>query len=303
MEFQQLKHLLAVAKHGSLMKAAEASHISQSGLSRSIAGLEARVGVPLLVRKASGIEFTVYGESILQRATRILNEVARCRDEVRALESGSAGLIRLGITQNYALYLMPAMLAELRAERPGLVLDVVTGGFMDLVEMVVEGSVDMAFGLLGPIQPTDELVVERLREHHSRVISRSVHPLARAGSVSLDDLSAARWATLRSHGFQKNFADFFQTGGVKKPIQVLTTDSIELMRRFVLDSDVLTVLPADAVLADIDAGRLVILPCEVPGEITQLGLMFRAGSYVAPQVTLVADRIRAAVTGSARNAS
>ena len=57
----------------------------------------------------------------------------------------------------------------------------------------------------------------------------------------------------------------------------------------------LTVLPANLVLPEIEAGRLVILPCETPAETTQLGLIFRTGSLVTPQVRLMTEAIRAAV--------
>jgi DNA-binding transcriptional LysR family regulator len=85
--------------------------------------------------------------------------------------------------------------------------------------------------------------------------------------------------------------------GFRPPAQILTTDSIDLIRRFVLSANVLTILPANVVEDEIDRGRMVILSCDTPAEITQLGLIFRAGSLVTPQVRLLTERIRAAVVG------
>lgn len=76
------------------------------------------------------------------------------------------------------------------------------------------------------------------------------------------------------------------------PAQVLRTDSTDLIRRFVLGADALNVLPADVVYDEIDAGKLVILNCDTPAETTRVGLIYRLGSLVTPQVRLLADRIK-----------
>lgn len=292
MEFQQLRHLLAAAEHGCLIKAAQASNITQSGLSRSISSLESRLGVPLLNRNAKGVELTLYGQTLVQRAKVIVNEVSRSLSEVRDLESGEIGLAQIGITQNYGLYLMPSLLARLQVDRPGMRFEVVTGGFLDLVEKVTTGAVDVAFGLLGSFPTTDRLVVERLKEHHSRAFARVQHPLATRKGLTASDLAQARWATLRGEGFQRNFAAFFDQHGQRTPVQVLKTDSIELIRSFVMTSDTLTVLPSDVFRKEIDEGIIVVLDCEAPAEVTQLGLVFRAGAFISPQVELISERIR-----------
>ena len=295
MEIQQLKHLLAAVQHGNLVKAAEASNITQSGLSRSITSLEQRLGVPLLNRTAKGVSPTIFGLSILRRAELILHEVERSIEEIRAIEEGRIGELRLGITQNYALYLIPTLLSDFQREHPDVRMRVLTGGFLELVEMVSSNALDIAFGLIGPIEESGDLIIEPLRDHYSRVIASAQHPLATATEVTPHDLAAARWASLAGEGFQRNFVNFFEMRGFRLPAQTLMTDSIDLIRRFVLSANVLTVLPADVVKEEIADGRMVILPCDTPAEITQLGLIFRAGSLVTPQVRLITDRIRAAV--------
>ena len=297
MEIQQLRHLIAAVQHGNLLKAAEASNITQSGLSRSISMLENRLGVLLLNRSTKGVEPTAYGRSVIKRAQVILNEVSRSLDEVRAIEQGRVGSVSLGITQNYALYLVPGLLAELHRERPQLRFSVVTGGFMELIEKVRAGDVDLMFGLLGRFDESADLDVTLLRDHYSRVIARSGHPLLGQAEVTLHDLSAACWATLIGEGFQRGFTTFFDVRGYRVPEQALRTDSIHLIRRFVRSSDALTVLPPNVVSDEIDDGSLAILPCETPAEATQLALILRAGSLVTPQIKLVAERIASSVRG------
>lgn len=292
MEIQQLRHLIAAVENRNLLKAADKAYISQSGLSRSLKSLEHRLGVQLLVRGPKGVEPTIYGMAVIRRAKVILNEVARSMEEVRAIEHGRIGETTFGITQNYANYMMPVLLADLHAERPGLRVSVVCDGFLELVKKVKTEEIDFAFGLIGRIHHSDGLVIEPLMENRSRVIVGSHHPLAAKSDVTIDDLAQAQWAMLGSESVQRGFGLFFETRGMAVPAQMLKSNSIALIRHVVEASDALTILPQDVVQPEIDSGLLVALECETPVERTRIGLIFRDGSLITPQAQVVVERIR-----------
>lgn len=292
MEIQQLRHLIAAVETGNLLKAADKSCISQSGLSRSIKSLEARLGVPLLVRGPKGVEPTIYGLSVMRRAQIILNEVAKSVDEVHAIEQGRTGDVKFGITQNYAHYLVPALLADIHRERPALRFTVVADGFVELLEMVRGEELDFAFGLIGEIRRNDGIAIEPLNTHKSRVFCGRNHPLAEGGVATLDQLHASPWAMLASEGVQRGFNIFFESRGRSVPPQTLKTNSIALIHRLLDQSDVLTVLPVEIVSKSIDEGRIVALDCETPVAQTRIGLFFREGGLPTPQAELVIDRFR-----------
>jgi DNA-binding transcriptional LysR family regulator len=293
MEIQQLRHLIAAVEHRNLLKAADKSYISQSGLSRSLKSLEHRLGVQLLTRGPKGVEPTVYGLTVIRRAKVILNEVARSIEEVRAIEHGRIGETTFGITQNYANYLMPELLASLHAERPGLHVTVVADGFLELVKKVKAEEIDFAFGLIGRIHHSDGLTIEPLMENRSRVVAGSHHPLAGKRDISIADLAGAQWAMLSSESVQRGFGLFFETRGLPVAPQMLKSNSIALIRHVVCESDALTILPQEVVQPEIDAGALVALDCETPVERTRIGLVFRDGGLITPQAEVVVKRIRA----------
>lgn len=292
MEIQQLKHLLAAVETGNLLKAADKSFISQSGLSRSIKSLETRLGVPLLIRGPKGVEPTVYGLSVLRRAQIILNEVSKSVDEVRAIKQARVGEVKLGITQNYAGYLVPELMNQIHRERPGIRFTIIADGFVELLEMVKTEVIDFAFGLIGQIHRSDGIVIEPLREHRSRVFCGRNHPLARGGTATLQDLHAAQWAMLNSGGVQRGFGIFFESRGMSVPLQVIKTNSIDLIRHLIDDSNILTVLPAEVVHQEVSAGSIVPLECETPVAQTRVGLFYRDGGLLTPQAELVLDRFR-----------
>ncbi|WP_404479936.1 LysR family transcriptional regulator [Novosphingobium sp. BL-52-GroH] len=292
MEIQQLKHLLAAVETGNLLKAADKSFISQSGLSRSIKSLETRLGVPLLIRGPKGVEPTVYGLSVLRRAQIILNEVDKSVDEVRAIRQARVGEVKLGITQNYAGYLVPDLLNDIHRERPGIRFTIMADGFVELLEMVKTEVIDFAFGLIGQIHRSDGIVIEPLREHRSRVFCGRGHPLAQGGTATLQDLHSAQWAMLNSGGVQRGFGIFFESRGMSVPLQVIKTNNIDLIRHLIDDSNLLTVLPSEVVDREVQAGSIVPLDCETPVAQTRVGLFYRDGSLLTPQAELVLDRFR-----------
>ena len=296
MEIQQLRHLMAAVEHRNLLKAADKTFISQSGLSRSIKSLEQRLGVPLLIRGPKGVEPTVYGHSVLRRAKVILNEVAKSIQEVRAIEQARVGEVTFGITPNYATYLVPQLLAELHRDRPGLRVTVITDGFVELIERVKSESIDFAFGLIGQVRRSDGIVIKAIRGHRARVMASSSHRLAQQGTCTSADLAAAEWAMLNGEGVQRSFGLFFETRGLPVPAQVLRSNSISLVRQMVKDSNVLSILPEEVVHADIEAGEIVALECETPVEQTRVGLFFREGGLLTPQAELVIDRFRRAAS-------
>ena len=299
MEIQQLRHLIAAVEHRNLLKAADKANISQSGLSRSIKSLEDRLGVPLLHRGPKGVELTEYGLAVLRRAKVILNEVARSVEEVRALAHGRIGETTFGVTQNYANYLMPELLAALHAERPDLRVTVVADGFLELVKKVKTEELDFAFGLIGRIHHSDGLVIEPLMENRSSVVARAGHPLAGRGEISASDLASAAWAMLSSESVQRGFGLFFEARGRAVPVQMLKCNSIAMLRHVVVETDALTILPREVVQPEIDAGTLVALDCDTPVERTRIGLIFRDGGLITPQAEVVVDRIRAVIAARA----
>ena len=68
-DIRLLRQVLALSKHRNFARAAEALHISQPALSRSIAGLEQSLGVQLFDRTSAGVEPTIFGQTSFNRAT------------------------------------------------------------------------------------------------------------------------------------------------------------------------------------------------------------------------------------------
>ena len=92
MELIQLRQLAAVAKWGTVSKAAEAVHISQSALSRSIRKLEDELGVSLFERTKNSMTMNDDGMRILVLAQAVLDAEERLLAEADSLSGRRRGL-------------------------------------------------------------------------------------------------------------------------------------------------------------------------------------------------------------------
>ena len=79
---RHLKAFIAVAETGRVSHGAASIYRAQSAVTRSVLELEAGLGVPLFERSAAGMSLTVYGEALLTRARRTVEQFELGRREV-----------------------------------------------------------------------------------------------------------------------------------------------------------------------------------------------------------------------------
>ncbi|MBT2546105.1 LysR family transcriptional regulator [Streptomyces sp. ISL-44] len=123
---QELRVLVAVAESGGFSAAAAALGLTQSAVSHSVRGSEAKIGAVLFERGRTGASPTPAGERAVGHARRILRlyEVmgAEVRGAGRAGAAGEtlAGVLRIAAFRSAALHLLPPALERLTARHPGI---------------------------------------------------------------------------------------------------------------------------------------------------------------------------------------
>ncbi len=75
-DWDDLKHLLAVARHGSTLAAGRALGLDQSTVQRRLTELERRFGQPLVQRQPSGYRLTEFGLTLLPHAEQVEQAIA-----------------------------------------------------------------------------------------------------------------------------------------------------------------------------------------------------------------------------------
>src|SRR5258708_8152153 len=96
MDIGQLRQFLAISERGNLSHAAQALHITQPGITKSMQRLERDIGARIYIRRGRGVELTECGRALLRHAKLIDTQIRDARTEVAAFAGGELGHIRVG---------------------------------------------------------------------------------------------------------------------------------------------------------------------------------------------------------------
>jgi molybdate transport repressor ModE-like protein len=133
-DWDDLKHFLAVARHGSTTAAGRAMHVDQSTVQRRLTEFERRIGQPLVERHPGGTRLTAYGQQLLPHAQRVEQEMAALEQFVRSSARALNGVIRLTCPEPIVARITHSPLLErLQARHPGLRVEfIMSDHYVDL---------------------------------------------------------------------------------------------------------------------------------------------------------------------------
>jgi DNA-binding transcriptional LysR family regulator len=167
LNLDQLRTFTAVIERKSFSGAATLLGVSQPAVSQQVRQLENRFGVKLVERVGRGASATAAGEELLAHARGIEAAVAAAAEAMVPHAAGESGRVRIGTGATACIYLLPAMLRDLRARFPALDIIVSTGNTPDILRAVEENRIDLALvtlpvaGRIFDVRPIldDEFVV------------------------------------------------------------------------------------------------------------------------------------------------
>lgn len=274
MEIHQLRYFLAAAEAGSMTLAAKRCRVAQPSLSQQIRKLEEGLGVTLFDRMGRGVVLTDAGRALLPRARRILGEVREARENLRSEVEQGAGRLAIGAIPTIAPYLLPPVLAELRAAFPGCELVVREDLTAALVEAVAHNELDVAI----TSTPIDhELIgVEVVGREDLLVVAPAAHPLAGVGRLTLADLREQPTVSLHEmHCLGEQVAAFCARSRLR-PDVVCRTTQLATVLEFVRLGLGVSLVPAMAAAADASDERVYLRLSQ--GQPTrEIALIRRAG--------------------------
>jgi DNA-binding transcriptional LysR family regulator len=150
LDWSVLRDFLAVAKTGSLSRAAEMLKVSQPTLSRRITALEQQLNARLFVRTPRGLLLTDDGEAVLEGARRVEHEALAIERKADASHQSITGTVRISLTEGLGTAWLPQQLAAFHTKNPGLCVELhVENRAVDLVRR----EADIAVRMFRPNQP------------------------------------------------------------------------------------------------------------------------------------------------------
>ncbi|NUB46477.1 LysR family transcriptional regulator [Fertoebacter nigrum] len=291
MKLSHFRHVVAVSEQGSLRAAARHLNVEQSAISRSIRELENELGTPLFERHGRGAIPTKVGESFVNRAIHILNEVRRASDEVEQVRGGYTGKVVVGLSTVAHIVLLPKLLEPYRRRYPDVQLDVVEGLFPSLQSSILAGSIDFYIGPPPEYSIPPEMSQEKLFDNTRQVVARKGHPLSQA--TSLAELSEAKWVTTSITAKpEEELRELFAAHGLPPPKLALRAHSALTLIVSVAYSDLLAMAPSQIVEFPLISHAVVAVPVVEVLPAPPIVLVQRFGLHLTPAAELFADFAR-----------
>jgi len=272
MELSDLVVFLEVARQGSFSRAAAALGQAQPSVSARMAGLEATVGEQLFVRSTRGVELAAAGRALEPYARRCV----ALADEGRLAARTSAGLRRLVVScpASLAPSLYPPLITALADEQIELVCR--TAHSHEIVEQLVDGRI--ALGFLTDIAVPEGVVAKRFGAVPVIAVAPKSHPLVAQPTVRLGDLAGQRLA-VHSWGPDAGQLETLLSAVGASPANVCWVSPAATARALAVQHDHVAILPANAVRADLDDGRLLRLSVrDLPSWALQTRVAYRRGN-------------------------
>jgi DNA-binding transcriptional LysR family regulator len=178
----------AVARHGSIRKAADALHVASSALNRQILDLESDLGAALFERLPRGVRLTSVGEVFLAYARQAISELKAVESRVEQLRGLVRGQVGIAAVESVAGELLPSAITQFQAQHPNVRFNVRIGTPEDLVSALVADQVDVVLTHYPP--PRKHVAIVATAEQALCALMIADHPLAARNNLRLRDCLA-----------------------------------------------------------------------------------------------------------------
>lgn len=264
-ELRHLRHVLALAEHGSFARAAEALHLSQPALSRSIQAFEVEVGTNLFIRSGTGAEPTDFGRLLIQRArqiTELANDIGKEVSARRALETGH---IAIGGGPYPVESTLSAALARFISAYPSVSVRLEVRDWDELLRRLRARELDFFVAETSTMEQESDLDIEPMSEHPLHFIARAGHPLAGRRDILPSEifafpiLSPSRIpprALAPLLAAQRRSPD---PAAARRNFPALHCSSMAAINRIAAGSDGIMASMLSSISGELDSGRLTLL--------------------------------------------
>lgn len=266
LELQQLRQVIALAEHGSFVRAAAALHISQPALSRSIQNLERRFGSELFMRSSGGVVPTDLGRLYIERA----RDVLRLADELdrEAVTRGTLGAARVAVGGGpypAESFLGPAA-ARFVEQYPKVSVQLNARNWDELLHELRSRELDFFVAETSTLQREPELEIAPMPSAHSvHFVARAGHPLASHGTAKVEEIFAYPFVSpsrIPPRVLDPMLAAHRAGATERKnalPFPAIQCNGLAPVKRILASSDAISASILSCISTELELGQLVLL--------------------------------------------
>lgn len=255
---KQLRALRAVARHGTVVAAADTLGLTGPAVHNQLKTLEDVAGISAFGPSVSGGRApTPEGEVLLRAVEEIDGVLTHSLREIDALRSGASGSVALGVVST-AKYFAPAIVGAMERAMPELSLSLTVGNRSDIIAGLRNFDFDLCIMGRAPVDPP--VYTQPLAPHPHVVIAAPDHPLAGRRTLQPSDLAGERFAMRESGSGSRILAEHFLYAiADARGIRTIDMDSNETIKQAVMSGLGISLISAHTVAAELAEGRLVLL--------------------------------------------
>ena len=231
-----------VADGVTVTEVSELERITQSGVSRALARLEAEVGTPLLRRSGRTLRMTRAGSAFKRHADAMLHQLDDGLAAVNQLIEPETGTVALAFELSLGTWLVPDLVSSFRASHPHVQFELKQVRDELVTSVLTRGEVDLQISTVRNTDPTvqwRQLTVEPLR-----LAVPSQHRLARRTLIPLAEVSSEPFIMLRPTSLlRQRCEDLCEQAGFQ-PTLGFEGDDLPTLRGFVAAGLGVAIMPA-----------------------------------------------------------
>jgi DNA-binding transcriptional LysR family regulator len=287
-----LRLFVAVCEEGNIARAAEREALVPSGLSKRIAGLEAEVGTPLLVRGRRGVQPTAAGEVLLRQAREVAGLMARMDAELSEFSAGAQGSVRVMASVSVLAEQLPDDIARFLAQHQAVRVSLDERLSHDIVRQLREGAADV--GVMWDLADHAGLQTQPYRSDHLCVVVPHDHPLARRRRLRYAQTLAHLSIGVAPGGLMEAMLRRQAARSGDVPAHRIQVSSLDAACRIVAAGLGLAVLPLEATAPHAAAHGLVMLPLTDDWAERKFVICTRPEALLSATTRLLVDHLRRA---------
>ncbi|ALK98051.1 LysR family transcriptional regulator [Massilia sp. WF1] len=276
---------VTVTETGSFSTAAQQLGQTPSGVSRTVSRLEKQLGMTLMHRTTRRLDLTAEGAWLLERARRVLAEMADTEAQAAARRGHPAGLVRVNAATPTLDHLVAPLVSDFLDEYPQVSLELTSG---ETIVDLIEEKVDVAIRI--GILPDSSLNARLLGRSRVRVLAAPGYLERHGRPATPADLARHRLLGFTAPASLNTWPlrDGSQEGVLAKP--QVTASSGETLRHLALGGAGIASLSDFLTGADVAGGRLVPLLEEAALPWTQpVWAVFYKQGALAPRVAALVE--------------
>lgn len=273
MNLKQLQYFALVAEEGQITSAARQLFIGQPALSYQLKQLEDELGAKLFARQPHGIELTDAGKKLYSYSKQILTLAQNAETEIREIQAGQLGSVRLGSVSSSIGVLPSSRLVAFVKEHPGVALDILEDNTYGILDKLKNNLLDLAV-IRTPYNRVNLAAIDVSDERMTAVTRLGA--FAGKETVKLEDLAGQPLVIYRR--FEGMFKETFTEKGLKPNFVIKCDDSRTAIRWS--DSGLGIALVPESIAAAYAKGQ--IYPIDLDQWRTRLQLVWRKDQVVTP---------------------